>query len=138
MKPPFALIAPAFSLLSAFCATAEAQSILPKDGRLAIVGDSSTEQKLYSKFIETYLLTAGGRPDVHVFKFGWGGETAGGFDSRLKNDLSAFNPNVVTLCYGMNDGTYRPYEESIGPSMRSVLKKLTEDKIHVVVGTLPT
>ena len=31
-------------------------SILKKGARLAIVGDSITEQKQYSKFIETYLL----------------------------------------------------------------------------------
>ena len=139
MNHPIARFVSAFSFLSVACVAAETTSFLPTDGRLAIVGDSITEQKLYSKFIETYLLTAGGRADVHVFQFGWGGETAGGFDSRLKNDLAAFKPNVVTLCYGMNDGTYRPYEESIGQryevAMRSVLKKLTEDKIHVVVGT---
>ncbi|MEI6713608.1 MAG: SGNH/GDSL hydrolase family protein [Verrucomicrobiota bacterium] len=139
MKHPLAVITSTLSLLSAVCLGADSLSILPKDGRLAVVGDSITEQKLYSKFIETYLLTAGGRPDVHVFQFGWGGETAGGFDTRLKNDLGVFSPNVVTLCYGMNDGTYRPYENAIGKryedSMRSILKKLTEDKIHVVVGT---
>lgn len=139
MKNPSALIASTLSILSAVCLGADSRSLLPKDGRLAIAGDSITEQKLYSKFIETYLLTAGGRPDVHVFQFGSGGETAGGFDGRLRNDLSTFSPNVVTLCYGMNDGTYRPYEDSIGKryedSMRSILKKLTEDKIRVVVGT---
>ena len=139
MKNPLVFITSALSILSAVCLGADSLSILPKDGRLAIAGDSITEQKLYSKFIETYLLTAGGRPDVHVFQFGSGGETAGGFDARLKNDLSTFSPNVVTLCYGMNDGTYRPYEDAIGKryedSMRSILKKLTEDKVHVVVGT---
>jgi len=139
MKNRLVLITSALSILSAVCLGADSLSILPKDARLAIAGDSITEQKLYSKFIETYLLTAGGRPDVHVFQFGSGGETAGGFDGRLKNDLSMFSPNVVTLCYGMNDGTYRPYDEAIGKryedSMRSILKKLTEDKIHVVVGT---
>lgn len=139
MKHPIALVFSTLSFLSAYCGAAEAQSCLPKNGRLAIVGDSITEQKLYSKFIETYLLTAGGRSDVHVFQFGWGGETAGGFDARLRNDLATFKPDVVTLCYGMNDGAYRPYEEAVGKryedSMRAVLKKLTEDKIQVVVGT---
>lgn len=139
MKQSASLVVSAFWLVTPFCNAAETPASLPKDGRLAIVGDSITEQKLYSKFIETYLLTAAGRPDVRVFQFGWGGETAGGFDARLKNDLAAFQPNVVTLCYGMNDGTYRPYEEAIGKryedSLRSVLTKLKGDKIHVVVGT---
>ena len=139
MKPSASLAASLLSLISPLCSAAETPASLPKDGRLAIVGDSITEQKLYSKFIETYLLTAGGRPDVRVFQFGWGGETAGGFDARLKNDLAAFKPDVVTLCYGMNDGTYRPYEDAVGKryedSMRSVLTKLKGDKIHIVVGT---
>jgi lysophospholipase L1-like esterase len=139
MKQSTPLAVFALSLLSPFCIGAETPASLPKEGRLAIVGDSITEQKLYSKFIETYLLTAAGRPDVRVFQFGWGGETAGGFDARLKSDLAVFRPDVVTLCYGMNDGTYRPYEDAIGKryedSMRSVLTKLKGDKIHVVVGT---
>ena len=73
MKNPLVLITSALSILSAVCLGADSLSILPKDARLAIAGDSITEQKLYSKFIETYLLTAGGRPDVHVFQFGSGG-----------------------------------------------------------------
>ncbi|MEK0446239.1 MAG: hypothetical protein RLZZ399_1560 [Verrucomicrobiota bacterium] len=133
------LIYSALCLVSVWCSAAENASLLPKDARLAIVGDSITEQKLYSKYIETYLLTAGGRPDVRVFQFGWGGERAEGFERRLQNDLAAFHPNTVTLCYGMNDGGYRPYEETIGKryeeSMRLVLKKLTEEKIRVLVGT---
>ena len=43
--------------LPLFCTaaeTAQQPALLPKDARLAIVGDSITEQKLYSKFIETY------------------------------------------------------------------------------------
>lgn len=139
MKSSASLTLSVLSLISPFCIAAETPASLPKDGRLAIAGDSITEQKLYSKFIETYLLTAGGRPDIRVFQFGSGGETAGGFDGRLKNDLAAFKPDVVTLCYGMNDGTYKPYDEAIGKryedSMRSILTKLKGDKIHVVVGT---
>lgn len=124
------------------CASAEttrSPALLPKDARLAIVGDSITEQKLYSKYIETYLLAVAARPDVHVFQFGWGGETAGGFANRMQNDLAVFKPTVVTLCYGMNDGAYHPFDAATGKryedSMRTVLTKLVEDKIHVVVGT---
>ncbi|NDD90801.1 hypothetical protein EBZ37_01770, partial [bacterium] len=72
--------------------------------RVAIVGDSITEQKLYSKFMECYLLASSGVPDVKVMQFGWGGERAGGFANRAANDLSVFRPTLATLCYGMNDG----------------------------------
>ena len=115
-------------VLSPFAfAAGEAQ--LPPNGRLAIVGDSITEQKMYSKFMETYLVACAGRRDIRVFQFGWSGETAGGFAARLENDLSVFNPTTTTLCYGMNDGSYRPFEATIGKryedAMRSIVTKLT-------------
>lgn len=134
------------SVLTLLAASASAQdtlnasATLPKDARLAIVGDSITEQKLYSRYIEAYVVACAGRPDVKVFQFGWGGETAGGFAGRALNDLATFRPTTVTLCYGMNDGSYRPFDENIGKayegSMRQVLTTLRDGGIpHVVVGS---
>ena len=120
--------------------TLNAAAQLPKGARLAVVGDSITEQKLYSRYIEAYLVACAGRPDVHVFQYGWGGETAGGFASRAANDLAVFQPTTVTLCYGMNDGGYRPFDVNIGKayqdSMRNALTILREIGVpHVVVGS---
>jgi hypothetical protein len=53
-------------------AGAEESALLPK-ARVAIVGDSITEQKLYSKYVECWLLACSGVPDVRVMQFGWGG-----------------------------------------------------------------
>ena len=112
---------------------------LPTNARVAVIGDSITEQKLYSKYIETYLLAVEGRQDVRVCQFGWSGETAGGFLGRMKNDLAVFQPTIATLCYGMNDGTYRPFEESIGKrygdAMRGILANFKETNTRVIVGT---
>ncbi len=130
----------AFSLLmSAFALTAQADQ-LPPNSRVAIVGDSITEQKLYSKFIETYLLACTGRTDITCFQFGWGGETASGFKMREENDLNAFHPTVATFCYGMNDARYVPYAEVIGKdyeaNMRAVLTKAqSTGVISIVAGT---
>ena len=77
-----------------------AQSLITPGARVAVVGDSITEQKLYSKYIEAYLLACSGVPEVRVFQFGWGGETASGFSARLENDLGVFKPSVVTLFPG--------------------------------------
>jgi lysophospholipase L1-like esterase len=117
-----------------------AGALLPEGARLAVVGDSITEQKQYSRFIEAYLVACAGRPDVKVFQFGWGGETAGGFARRAANDLAVFKPSTVTLCYGMNDGGYRPFDENVGKaytdSMRSVMTVLKDLGVpHVVVGS---
>lgn len=118
-------------------AAAPAGTILPASTRLGIVGDSITEQKLYSKYIEAYLRACAGRNDLAICQFGWGGETAGGFATRVENDLADFKPTVVTLCYGMNDGGYRPYDPNIGTGyekgMRVVLEKLGKLGVKTVV-----
>ena len=115
----------------------QACAALPTGARLAIAGDSITEQKLYSRYVETYLLACAGRRDVSVFQFGWGGETAGGFAGRMSNDLAMFKPTAATLCYGMNDGGYRPYEESIGQTyagrMLAIVSNLLGMGVSVVV-----
>lgn len=118
------------SLILAITATSHADSLIPANARVAVIGDSITEQKLYSKYIEAYLLACTGRTDIQVFQFGWSGERAGGFAARLKNDLSVFNPTVATTCYGMNDGSYTAYTDAIGAeyekNMRLVLDGLKE------------
>ena len=82
MKNRFALpLLLAASLLAAPAIFAASQ--LPPNARVAIIGDSITEQKLYSKFMEAYMLACSGVPDVHVFQFGWSGEQAGGFAARM-------------------------------------------------------
>ena len=117
-----------------------AESAVPPAARVAIVGDSITEQKLYSKFLECYLLACSGVPDVKVMQFGWSGERADGFANRAENDLAAFHPTVVTLCYGMNDGGYQPWRPEIGAgyekNMRNVLAKLEQLGVKsIVVGS---
>ncbi|GDY19740.1 hypothetical protein LBMAG56_10850 [Verrucomicrobiota bacterium] len=127
-------------LLTSPTIAVHAANALPPDARVAIIGDSITEQKLYSKFMEAYLVASTGRRDIKVFQFGWGGETAGGFAGRLENDLAAFQPTVATTCYGMNDGGYRPFDEGVGKNyennMRTVVKKLAAVGVkHIVVGS---
>ncbi|OYW31614.1 MAG: hypothetical protein B7Z47_00515 [Chthoniobacter sp. 12-60-6] len=120
-------ILPLLSLLLA-AVSLRAESILPPNARVAVIGDSITEQKIYSRYIETYLLACTGRSDIKVFQFGWSGERAGGFAARLENDLAVFNPNVASTCYGMNDGSYTAYTPQIGgeyeKNMRAVIAGL--------------
>jgi len=111
-------------------------AVSPGD-RIAIVGDSITEQKIYSKFMEAYLLACSGVSDLHVFQFGWGGEQAGGFAARMENDLDIFRPTIASLCYGMNDGGYQPYRDEVGKNyennMRSVLGKFEKLGVKTIV-----
>jgi type 1 glutamine amidotransferase/lysophospholipase L1-like esterase len=112
---------------------------LKKGDRLAIVGDSITEQKLYSKYIETYLLACMPQLNVQCLQFGWGGERAPGFAARLANDMAPWKPTIMTTCYGMNDGSYRAYEEGIGKryadGMQDIVEQAKALGTTVVVGS---
>lgn len=92
---------------------------LKKDSRLAICGDSITEQRRYCRIMETYITVALPELNVSVRQFGWSGEKAPGFLARMTNDVLRFHPTVATTCYGMNDHLYRPYEDSIGRTYES-------------------
>ncbi len=91
-----------------------------------IAGDSITEQKLYSRDLETYLTACHPELDLWILQLGWGGETAGGFLNRMNFDLLSFKPNVVTTCYGMNDGGYRKFDKNIGDNYRRNMKQIIE------------
>lgn len=112
---------------------------LKEGDRLAIVGDSITEQKMYSRMIETYLTVCVPELKIETRQFGWSGETADGFLHRMKNDCLRFKPTVVTLCYGMNDYRYKPYEEAIGAAYRKnygeVAREFKAAGARVVLGS---
>jgi len=99
-------------------APASSGLLLKKGDRLAICGDSITEQKMYSRVMETYLTACVPELGVTVRQYGWGGEVAPGFLKRMTNDCLRFEPTIATTCYGMNDHGYRPYEASIGDRYR--------------------
>jgi len=93
--------------------------VLRPGARLAICGDSITEQRRYSRIMETYLTVALPELSISTRQYGWSGEQASGFLQRMTNDVLRFNPTVATTCYGMNDHRYRPYEPGIGQTYAS-------------------
>ena len=92
--------------------------LLKKGDRLAICGDSITEQKMYSRLMEDYLTVCVPQLAVTARQYGWGGERAPGFLARMTNDCLRFKPTIATTCYGMNDHEYRAYTPSIGETYR--------------------
>jgi lysophospholipase L1-like esterase len=115
-------------------------SLYLKEGdRLAIIGDSITEQKQYSRIIETYLTVALPELKITARQYGWSGETAEGFKKRMKQDCLRFQPTIATLCYGMNDHRYKPYDEKVAAWYRdnygTVAKTLKEAGARVVIGS---
>ena len=101
---------PYFDKFNPMKAPAPGPLLLQSGDRLAIIGDSITEQKRYSRLIEDYVTACVPELHITVRQLGWSGETAEGFLKRMTNDCLRFNPTVATLCYGMNDHKYRPFD----------------------------
>lgn len=135
---------------TAFCAglflsvlaSASAQTAIPPaasdfaihDGdRVVFYGDSITDQRLYSTFIEEYVLTRFPTWKIQWTQSGVGGDKvsggwAGPIDLRIQRDLLPYRPNVVTIMLGMNDGYYRP--------PNSAIEKTYEDGYKSMVDTI--
>jgi lysophospholipase L1-like esterase len=94
------------ALGSSICAAADGG--LQAGDTVAIIGDSITEQKQYSAYMEDYLIACQPVAGLKTMQFGWSGETAPGFKNRMENDCFRYKPTVATTCYGMNDGGYSP------------------------------
>ncbi len=86
--------------------------------RVVFYGDSITDQRLYTTYVETYVVTRFPSMKVSFVHSGWGGDrvTGGGggpIDRRLERDVFAFKPTVVTVMLGMNDASYQPFKQPI-------------------------
>ena len=118
------------------------ERILREGDRLAVCGDSITEQKMYSRIIETYLTVCVPDLRVSVRQFGWSGERAPGFLSRMTNDVLRFRPTIATTCYGMNDHRYQPFTAEIGDvysqSSRAIIQAFKSHGVRVVQGSAGT
>jgi len=117
---------PELSAFQPLPAPAPSGLLLKPGDRLAICGDSITQQKMYSRIIETYLTVCAPELAVTVRQYGWSGEKAGGFLGRMANDCLRFSPTIATTCYGMNDCEYKPYEDRIGDTYREKTTALVE------------
>ncbi|MDQ2947829.1 MAG: SGNH/GDSL hydrolase family protein, partial [Acidobacteriota bacterium] len=102
------------------CQSLAAQSAFAlRDGdRVVFFGDSITDQRLYTTFAETYVVTRYPRLNISFVNSGWGGDrvTGGGggpMDVRIWRDVLPYNPTVLTIMLGMNDGRYRAFDQQI-------------------------
>lgn len=104
----------------------------PND-RVVFYGDSITDSRLYTNFTETFVLTRFPQLPLSFVHSGWGGDrvyggAGGGIALRLQRDVLAYNPTVVTIMLGMNDGRYRPFDQQIfdiySTGYRNIVKTL--------------
>ena len=129
------LLAPAL-----LAASAVAGEFFIKDGdRVVFLGDSITEQRLYTTYIEAYALTR--HPDWKLWfrNVGWGGDTSwlrqrahpdekqlfaadeatqqkmveDSVGRGLRRDVLPLKPTAITIKFGMNDFAYQKFREDI-------------------------
>jgi len=105
-------------LIWASAAGAQSGFYLKNGDRVVFYGDSITDQRLYTTFVETYVVTRFPQLNVGFVHSGWGGDRVGGggggkIDERLKRDVIAYRPTVVTVMLGMNDGSYRAFDQKV-------------------------
>lgn len=107
--------------------------------RVVFLGDSITEQRLYTTYIEAYALTRHPQWHLSFRNVGWGGDTAWlrqrfqtdegrlfaaeetaqqamvdqAVGSGLDRDVLPLKPTVVTVDFGMNDHAYQAFREDI-------------------------
>lgn len=113
-----------------------AETLQPGD-TIAICGDSITEQKLYSVFMEDYFLLCQPAANLGAVQIGWSGEAAGGFMRRVEADVTPFRPTVATTLYGMNDGGYTATNPATVATFRdnteTFIKKLKAGGVRFVL-----
>jgi lysophospholipase L1-like esterase len=120
-------------LALALSGMAAAQDFSLKNGDTVVFyGDSITDQRLYTTFAETYVLTRFPALRVNFVHSGWGGDWVGGgaggpIDLRLRRDVIAYRPTVMTIMLGMNDGRYRAFDDAIFHEYASGYEKIIRD-----------
>src|SRR4051794_9949668 len=128
----------ALTLLTGICLQAAQNGgfYLKEGDRVVFYGDSITDQRLYTTFVETFAVTRFPMMNVTFVHSGWGGDrvTGGGggpIDTRLERDVIAYKPTVVTIMLGMNDASYRPFDQKVfdtyAKGYRHIVERLKSD-----------
>ncbi len=126
----------------------------PRDGlRVLFLGDSITQKGTYVRYVEAFLMTRFPDRKIEVINLGLSSETLSGTSepghpfprpdvhARLPRALEMIRPNLVFVCYGMNDGSYFPPDPSRTDLYRrgvaSVVEAIKQAGAEVIVGTPP-
>ncbi|MEI8372769.1 MAG: SGNH/GDSL hydrolase family protein [Planctomycetota bacterium] len=154
-----------FFWLASSALAADVEFVLHDGDRIVFLGDSITEQKLYTTYIEAYTVTRFPKQKFNFWNSGWGGDTAWlrmrsfpdekalfaaegdpqqkmieqSVDGPLNRDVVSLKPTVVTVNFGMNDHNYEPFREDIFKayvrSQTEIVKVLKKNGARVVLMT---
>ena len=140
MKPSFNRFLLQFLAAATVATSGWAGDFFFRDGdRVVFLGDSITEQRLYTTYIEAYTLTRYPNWKLSFRNVGWGGDTSwlrqrahpnegqlfaadeaaqqkmveNSVGRGLARDVLPLKPTAVTIKFGMNDHSYQPFREDI-------------------------
>jgi lysophospholipase L1-like esterase len=110
-----------------------------KGQRMVFLGDSITDQRIYTRFVMDYYALRYPDCDVSFRNAGWGGDTAPKALDRLQRDVLSLKPNVVSICLGMNDAEYGPFNQETFDryitGMQAIISLLKKANVKVVLLT---
>ena len=106
-------------VVASCCVPAAAADFFFKDGdRVVMIGDSITEQHLYSNYVEMWTVTRFPAWKLTFRNVGIGGDRSVGGNARFARDVVSYEPTAMTVDFGMNDGSYRAFgEDTFKPYM---------------------
>lgn len=97
-------------VVAACAVLAHSQQFALRDGDTVVFyGDSITAQRLYTKYVEEFVLTRYPALHIRFINAGVPGDTAyggyaGAMEERVQRDVASFHPAMITVMLGMNDG----------------------------------
>jgi len=101
-----------FFALSAALPSGAGEKFFFKDGdTIVVMGDSITEQHLYSNYLEMWTVSRFPQWNLTFRNVGIGGDRSTGGNARFKRDVLAHKATALTVDFGMNDGGYQPFNE---------------------------
>ncbi len=125
----------------------------PEGGRVVFLGDSITFAGHYIAYLDAYLFTRFPDRKYELLNLGLPSETVSGLSEpdhpyprpdvheRVDRVLARTKPDVVVLCYGMNDGIYYPFSEErfkkYQEGIKDLIGRATRAGARVVVVTPP-
>ncbi|WDE98331.1 SGNH/GDSL hydrolase family protein [Lentisphaera profundi] len=125
-----------------------------EDKRVLFLGDSITQAGQYVGFVEYALRKQSPQERYDFYSLGLDSETVSGLSEhdhpfprpniheRLSRALAEIKPDLIFVCYGMNDGIYHPLNEDILEAFRSgyvsLIEKCQATDAELVVITPPS
>lgn len=119
-----------------YAAPARGQDFFFKDGDVVVMlGDSITEQHLYSNYVEMWTVTRYPHWKLTFRNVGIGGDRSIGGNKRFQRDVVSFKPTAMTVDFGMNDGNYQSFSadafKTYKDGLQGIADQAKDANIHV-------